>query len=172
MKTGHGHISKFCFHFAFKYAYVYMWSTLRVQVDPKPERASVDFGFKIIFFIFRRLRPFWLNCFFLCRFCTRMHVHVRVCMRTCTHLFSCNKAYTCTVNACPHIYMYIYIYIYTHNIHTKTHACIMMMHACTDLCFSLTHMHAHRLPHPDMLHSRGIKALCGALPHQATAQSL
>ncbi len=107
-------------------------------------------------------------------------LYVCACARACVHahLFSCNKAYTCAVYACSYIYIYIYIfryvyiYIYTHTHKTHMDECMHHDDVCTDLCFSLRHMHAHRLPHLDMLHSRGINTLCGALPHQATAQSL
>jgi hypothetical protein len=111
-----------------------------VQVDPKPERASADFGFKSFFSIFGGRPLFELFCCFQCRFCTCAHAHVRVCMRTCTHLFSCNKAYRCTVYACPyththtHIYIYMYVYICTHT-HTQDTQYTCMHHddACTDL---------------------------------------
>ncbi len=58
-----------------------------VQVDPKPERASVDFGFKIIFSNFRRPPPFWIFLFFFSA------VFVRACMRTC--VYACARACTC-----------------------------------------------------------------------------
>ncbi len=99
------------------------------------------------------------------------HAHMHVCMRTCTHLFSLNNANTCktrtctcTIYACPYVCVCVYIYIYIY-IHICTHTrhideCMHHDDACTDLCFSLTHMHAHRLPHPDMLHyTRGASRL-------------
>ncbi len=48
------------------------------QVDPKPERASVDFGFKIIFFNFWRPPPFLKYRFF-------PFLYVRACARACMH---------------------------------------------------------------------------------------
>ncbi len=89
-------------------------------------------------------------------------LYVRACARACmhAHVHACflviRRIHALYMHA--HIYIYIYIYIHTHTHKTHMDECMHHDDACTDLCFSLTHMHAHRLPHPDMLHSRGIKA--------------
>ncbi len=62
---------------------------------------------------------------------------------------------------CKHYCMYVCIYI-----HTYTHICMTRFVLFTDA------VHAHRMSHPYMLHSRGIKTGCSALPYHATAHSL
>jgi hypothetical protein len=134
-----------------------------VQVDLKPERASVDFGFKIkLLFLFSA-------------------VFVRACMRTC--MYACARARTCFLvirrihalymHACIYIYIYIYIYvyiyiyiftyihiyIYIHTIYThKTHACIVMMHA--QICAFHLRTCMHTGCHIPTCYTRGASRHC------------
>ncbi len=97
-----------------------------VQVDPKPERASVDFGFKIIFLIFGGRPPFEF-------------LYVRACARARTCFLVIRRIHALYIHARIYIYIYIYIYIHvymhTHTYTHKTHMDECMHHddACTDL---------------------------------------
>ena len=81
---------------------------------------SIELSIERSFYSYRR--PSWLCVHAYIHACTRMYIHIRRCITTCTHLhtYMCTHARAFTdiylqlpVFTCMYIYMYISTYTYT-----------------------------------------------------------